>query len=552
MKKLLVTLFTLLLLSPFAAPARAQWYAPDTNFHDPVQRVFPIELARVLAWRENAAATDTGAARIAEIRYTVANIDDYGGAHWEIQWLDAKGNALRGVKLDYHAQLLLDGPEFYREIAGKMLAASQWTPPAGGNPGDLDAAFWSGLGDMKASRIGTLQVILKDKELSSAPALQTAAGAARLSGRLLSATVPGALAGLLTLDSTLAARGAAWLALAELGQPARETAASDNRWAVVLWLARREFQARSLWNASAATNTLTGNMLAETPSAESAKTARAREWWSFMHTPRTMRETYLRAAQYDDPAWGLPLLARGARLEGDGTDRFADCANILYRDRFADVQDYAPWLGAEGGVGASNYATMLANRARANWFATINMLPDDEIKSINGLSEALSALRAKKEGDISNLISALYKGGAGPLVPVATVTASDLANHGWELHGELACIQYRSLAQMLGIKDAAEKFKKYAIEKTPELGPFLQIGALRDKSLPDIDDYNRFQRIENMGWETWRRSVPSPHTGTEAMTGPEARPKDFFRKDGSCAWPTCNLSDICLYCPIRK
>jgi len=529
MKKLLITLFTFLLLSPFAAPTRAQWYAPETNFHDPVQRVFPVELARILAWRENAAAAATGGTLIAEIRYTVASTDAYGSAHWEIQWLDAKGQILRGVKLDYTAQLLLDGPAFYLSITGKMLATRSWTPTKGSNPDDLDSAFWSGLGDMKASRMGTLQAILKDKELSSAAELQTAAGAARLSGRLLSATVPGTLAGLLTIDSTLAARGAAWLALAELGLPARKTAASDNCWAVVLWLARREFQARALWNASAATNALPlpDNQSPDTPSAESAKTARAREWWSFMLTPHTMRETYLRAAQYDDPAWGLPLLARGARLEGNEANRFDECARILYQERFASAHDYAPWLGNDGGVGASNVATMLANPARADWFATINMLSDDEIKSINGLSEALSALRAKKEGNISNLISALYKGGAGSLVPVATVTASDLANCGWELHGELACIQYRSLAQMLGIKDAAEKFKKYTIEKTPELGPFLQIGVLPDKSLPGIDDYNRFQRIENMGWETWRRSFPSPSTGTKALTGPEVRSRDF-------------------------
>ena len=36
----------------------AQWYAPATEYHDPVQRVFPVELARVLAARENAAGAN--------------------------------------------------------------------------------------------------------------------------------------------------------------------------------------------------------------------------------------------------------------------------------------------------------------------------------------------------------------------------------------------------------------------------------------------------------------------------------------------------------------
>jgi len=31
----------------------AQFYAPETEFHDRVQRFFPVEAARVLAWRAN-------------------------------------------------------------------------------------------------------------------------------------------------------------------------------------------------------------------------------------------------------------------------------------------------------------------------------------------------------------------------------------------------------------------------------------------------------------------------------------------------------------------
>jgi hypothetical protein len=44
-QRLLVFFFGLSVLS-----ASAQFYAPDTRFHDLSQRCFPVEAARVLAW----------------------------------------------------------------------------------------------------------------------------------------------------------------------------------------------------------------------------------------------------------------------------------------------------------------------------------------------------------------------------------------------------------------------------------------------------------------------------------------------------------------------
>src|SRR5688572_20753380 len=37
--------------------ATSQFYAPSTDYHDAVQRVFPVEAARLLAARENFVAT---------------------------------------------------------------------------------------------------------------------------------------------------------------------------------------------------------------------------------------------------------------------------------------------------------------------------------------------------------------------------------------------------------------------------------------------------------------------------------------------------------------
>ena len=540
-------LLSLLAFLALATPSRAQWYAPETNYHDPVQRVFPVELARVLAWRENAAtaaSTTTATANtapIAEIRYKVASTDDNNSTQWEIRWLDAEGKTLRGAKFTYPAQLLLDGPKFYREITAKMLAAQSWAPPQGSSPDDLDTAFWAGLGCMKASRMATLQIILKenkeflDKEyFSGADKLQLVDNAARLSGQLLSATVPGALGGLLTLDSTLAARGAAWLALAELGLPERDAAASDNRWAVVLWLARREFQAARLWSDSIARNAPAGNAgfpLGDDTNArknlaaprDSANASLARDWWSFMLTRHTARDAYLRATRHDDPAWGLPLLARGARLQDDGAGQFAECARILYPDRLAQAHDYAPWSGGPGGNAAGAQLTMLlAPAAREAWFAAINMLSDDEIKSVVGLDEALSTMHKPEAALIARgnatynpapaFAGILYKGGAGPLAPVSTVTINDMVNFGWELHGELTGTLIHGLGKWLGSMETARQVIESVKKNAPELAPFMGAAPPPDNSPSSLVDPNRFQRIE----DSYMSASGNPSTGLRA------------------------------------
>ena len=72
----------------------------------------------------------------------------------------------------------------------------------------MNGAFWTGLGEMGASRMATL----RDAIAASSSLTATAFGrtSSRLAGQLLAAAVPG-VGGMHTLDSTLSARGAAWL-----------------------------------------------------------------------------------------------------------------------------------------------------------------------------------------------------------------------------------------------------------------------------------------------------------------------------------------------------
>jgi hypothetical protein len=61
---------------------QAQFYAPATEYHDPVQRVFVVEAARVLAWW-----TEQGATNLVEVAYDVTTKADQSTV-WDIRWLD--------------------------------------------------------------------------------------------------------------------------------------------------------------------------------------------------------------------------------------------------------------------------------------------------------------------------------------------------------------------------------------------------------------------------------------------------------------------------------
>ena len=67
MKNLVILVIGCLISFFIGAPVSAQFYAPDTEYHDKAQRLFPVEAARVLAWRENLAG-----GQIAEITFKIS------------------------------------------------------------------------------------------------------------------------------------------------------------------------------------------------------------------------------------------------------------------------------------------------------------------------------------------------------------------------------------------------------------------------------------------------------------------------------------------------
>src|ERR1039457_1368231 len=100
----------------------AQFYAPNTEYHDPVQRVFPVEAARVLAWWADPSGTN-----LAEVTYDVATKPGQSTS-WEIRWLAPNGKLKKSATVSYQGELLKAGPEFYRSIF-KQLWSVGWHQP---------------------------------------------------------------------------------------------------------------------------------------------------------------------------------------------------------------------------------------------------------------------------------------------------------------------------------------------------------------------------------------------------------------------------------------
>jgi len=105
-------------MSLLAVSARAQFYAPETEYHDPVQRMFPVEAARVLAWRANQLTN-----RIAEVSYTVSTSTN-GTTAWRLSRLDKDG---KPVKVTYDSsQLSTQSDQVKNEVEPAFVNDNYW------------------------------------------------------------------------------------------------------------------------------------------------------------------------------------------------------------------------------------------------------------------------------------------------------------------------------------------------------------------------------------------------------------------------------------------
>jgi len=226
-----VVAFALMLL---ANSAPAQFYAPETQFHDICQRFFPVEAARVLAWAER-----QNGVPVAEITFTVKRSDSLTN-EWEVGWVDGKGKALRRVTVGYARSALTNGPAFYRAAFAQLCNGTNTPRPETASVDAVEKAFWAGAALAGCSRMEGLEAAfgtwkgVKGRTPKSVECAQMAG--------LLAQTTTHGFYTQSALDGRLLARAAAWLCLAE-----RASATNDSLWPPILFSAGREHQASRLW-----------------------------------------------------------------------------------------------------------------------------------------------------------------------------------------------------------------------------------------------------------------------------------------------------------------
>ncbi|MGV3659344.1 MAG: hypothetical protein ACO1TE_04145 [Prosthecobacter sp.] len=388
--------------------ARGQFYAPATHFHDPVQRLFPVEAARVAAWLDgfgDATSVEW------EVRSGLGR-----DTTWFLVWKDAKDAVMHEATVKYTEASLKSGAPWFREVWQQV--AAPWNIP---QPGEapvaaLRDAFWQGMhaADTAVTRLGKVE---KARAFAlEHPPRGNSRDAMELAGRMTQAGVL-ALVTPVTLDSLVLARAAAWLAYAEGGteQPVAEL------WAPLLCLSGRAPLARAAWQSALPVE---------------GKVSLLQQTWALVLRKNTVRDWFAQVATPGHALVALPFLAEASTAQGSGLwpQVWRDC---LKPDLRLQLHDFIPRLSViDLKVMAQHITPHMAMQARREATEALNRLgPLPEADA------ALVDMASNEKGDKQRLLgladlAPLLKQGFTPKIkalrPVATITQQDLLLHLWD------------------------------------------------------------------------------------------------------------------------
>ncbi len=404
---------TLLCACLFAATGRAQFYAPETEYHDVAQRRFPVEAARVLAWLRNA-----GGAKIAEVTYRVETTAKHETV-WTVAWLDAGQAVLRTTTVRYPEEALAGGAAWYHSV-WQQLEGKDWT--AGPGPkAELAAPYWEGAGSAGLSRMSGCTAALK--QLTVTPKMEQAPEAAKLAGTLTQAALP-VVGTSVSLDGSLLSRAAAWLCRAE----ERSGASFPAGWGPILMLAGREGLAKAAWKG--------GTGAGFTPV--------ERFWDVFIRFPSAKEALPFISTPTNRPYAGPLFIAYGDTDTAFLTLFGQMGKSIVGDNRWNDLHDYA----VAQNVGAQNTYPLAAHgapgRSLAAWVQVLGDLPPGP-GDAPGAAEAARLVKDFEKGkhdvkapspELLALLNRALTDSAGPLAPTAVLTARDVLCFGWEQGGQ--------------------------------------------------------------------------------------------------------------------
>ena len=484
------------------APANAQSYAPETRFHDMAQRHYVVELARVLADIENQKKPG-----IAEVTYALVGEPD-GASAWDLKWLDAQGAVIREFQVKYPAELLLKGPEFYREVLRQM----KWV---GSLPGDslgadqLAAEYWSGMERAGTSRSASLESAFELQKSS----LGSRQKGAQLAG-LLTQSALSVLSTGVTLDRVLLARGAAWLAVSE-SQLKDASAAQSALWSPLLFLVGRENAAAQFW---------------KNPAAE--QSGAVSECWGYLFTQPKLRDAFCFVSKPEHRRFMFPVINYFCRRDGftfNWEDVFAKLGSpeevmSLYHDHLPAATDI-------GSVSTGNLLSDSAAAAREAWLECLRKTAPSPL-DFNGYQEELkkqggivvffrSLLKELNEPEGEESLRTLDKAaklinlgqteGVGKLIPVSTATVRDLLNYGWETTGIQIGSRHDFIDSKWGQHKAAEELATAVKAKVSGLDLFF-LAKASDATPAMLAGADRFQEVPSVahsleGSKPWYKQI---------------------------------------------
>lgn len=443
--------------------ARGQFYAPDTDYHDRVQRVFPVEAARVVAWW-----VDPEGTHLTQVTYRLETSADQKSV-WNLEWLDGQGKAVKSTTVSYDLNSLKSGPEFYRMVMNQIWAAD-WTNLPSIKPGAALDAYWRGASKAGVSREEGLKAGLNLKR-EFGPGSRTD-WMPEISGLLAHAALPG-LSTPLSIDSVLLARSAAWLALTE-----RSTASNlDGLWSPLLFQAGREHAAVQLWQRAY-------------PNPPAHSTPELDGWNLWLRQPRSIA-AYLYACESNHLTVGVPLLAYDALVNQNGIV-LADLVGPMMGSpkELRRLHNFGPFLSSHTGVGGGRLLEGLwPVLSRTAWLDLMKSVPpvnNDYVGHLAVLSQVASSMgHAPRlaEGvdtslaglrEMAPLLRLGQSHGVGPLTSTGVATSRDLLNYGWEMAGLQMSSRYQFVLHTWGVPELAGPILKQTTMDVPGLIPLFQ------------------------------------------------------------------------------
>lgn len=473
--------------------ARAQFYAPETEYHDKVQRLFVVELARVLAWREN-----LHDGKIQEITYSVT-VNTNGVTTWKLKWLGLDGKPVQTVEVHYPNQLLLEGPQFYREVFKQEWSDTKWAALPKISRQELSQRFWSGADKSGMSREEGLDAMFK--LVDTKPNVPEEEYAPELAGTMSHTALP-SLAGGVTVDAMLLSRAAAWLSLSE-AMLGKAESPPDEEWAPILFMAGRENAAVALWGKSAGFH----NNGKDVPQFYS--------WWNFFLGSPSAKAVFLFATDPAHRPFAMPMLVYYARTQGLG-ETLSDVIYPLYhdeQDRIYRLHNYGPYFALHTGIsGGRILEGAWPALSRKAWVETLRKFSPTDLDYTNyqpTLNNIVATALVRPAGEADNSLAGLkaaapllelgYEQGEGKLIPVATLTARDLLNYGWEMNGLQMGSRYIFVNNYWGVYDLAKSIFDAATRDIQGQSPFFKNDF--QKSAFDLQStLFRLQMIDGLGW----------------------------------------------------